>query len=173
MIREEEVFKIGKFIKPHGIKGEISFSFDNDIFDKTDCPYLICLIDGIFVPFFVKEYRFKNSETALVTLDDINTDIKAKRFSGMEVYFPRKYFKETDEVEYSLDFFKDFKVIDDNLGEIGTIISVDDSTINILFLLTTSDGDDLIIPASEDFITEVDTTDKILYMNLPEGLIEN
>ena len=79
MIKEDEVFKIGKFIKPHGIKGEISFAFDNDIFDKADCPYLICLIDGIYVPFFVKEYRFKGAETALITLEDITSDLQAKR----------------------------------------------------------------------------------------------
>ena len=36
MLKKEDVFKIGQFAKPHGIKGEISFAFDNDIFDKAD-----------------------------------------------------------------------------------------------------------------------------------------
>ena len=32
MIREEEVYQIGKLGKTHGVKGEISFLFDDDVF---------------------------------------------------------------------------------------------------------------------------------------------
>ena len=46
MIRKEEVYKIGIFNKPHGIHGELSFTFTDDIFDRADCDYLICLLDA-------------------------------------------------------------------------------------------------------------------------------
>ena len=36
MIREDDVYKIGRLGKPHGVKGEITFMFDDDIFDRTD-----------------------------------------------------------------------------------------------------------------------------------------
>lgn len=170
MIREDEVFKIGKFTKPHGIKGEISFAFDNDVFSKVDCPYLICLINGIYVPFFIKEYRFKGTDTALITIEDVETEVQAKRFSGLEVYFPRKYFNEDIDAEYSLDYFIGFEVIDGAKGTIGTIIDIDDSTINTLFLLESA-GEEIIIPASDDFITDIDPIKKKLYTQLPEGLI--
>lgn len=173
MIREDEVRRIGKFIKPHGIKGEITFAFDSDIFDKADCPYLICLIDNILVPFFVKSYRFKGSDTVLVLLEDIKSEIEAKRFSGLSVYFPRKYFDENEEVEFTLNYFIDFTVVDKESGEIGTITDVDESTINTLFLLKRKgNGDNMIIPASDDFITNIDSDKKILYVDLPEGLID-
>lgn len=58
MIRKEEVYKIGIFNKPHGIHGELSFTFTDDIFDRADCDYLICLLDGIFVPFLWKNIVF-------------------------------------------------------------------------------------------------------------------
>ena len=66
MIKKEEVYKIGLFNKPHGIHGELQFTFTDDIFDRVDCDYLICLLDGIFVPFFIEEYRFRSDSTALV-----------------------------------------------------------------------------------------------------------
>lgn len=173
MIREDEVLRIGKFIKPHGIKGEITFAFDNDIFDRADCPYLICLINNILVPFFVKSYRFKGSDTALILLEDIGSEIEAKRFNGLSVYFPRKYFDENEEVEFTLNYFIDFTVIDKQFGEIGTITDVDDSTINTLFLLKKKGSDDnMIIPASDDFITDIDSDKKILYVDLPAGLVD-
>ncbi|MFC2264720.1 MAG: 16S rRNA processing protein RimM, partial [Prevotella conceptionensis] len=30
----DNFYKIGKLGKPHGVKGEISFHFDDDIFDR-------------------------------------------------------------------------------------------------------------------------------------------
>ena len=73
MIKKDEVFKIGIFNKPHGVKGEISFTFTDDIFDRVECEYLVCLLDGIFVPFFIEEYRFRSDTTALVKLEGVDT----------------------------------------------------------------------------------------------------
>ena len=54
MIKAEEVYKIGKLGKPHGLKGEINFLFDDDVFDRTDADYLVLEVDGILVPFFME-----------------------------------------------------------------------------------------------------------------------
>ena len=63
MIRQEEVYKIGKIGKPHGVKGELTLFFDDDVFDRVDADYLVLLIDGILVPFYFEEWRFKSGET--------------------------------------------------------------------------------------------------------------
>ena len=68
MIKKEEVYKIGLFNKPHGIHGELQFTFTDDIFDRVDCDYLICLLDGIFVPFFIEEYTPPNVPECSPTL---------------------------------------------------------------------------------------------------------
>lgn len=174
MIRETEVLKIGKLIKPHGVKGEISFLFENDIFDKADCPYLVCLIDNIFVPFFIEEYRFKGKDTALVKFEDIDSEEKARRLSGVEVFYPKKYFTEfsDDEIDYSWSYFLGFKVVDSVFGKVGEIVAVDESTMNVLFCLEKPSGEELIIPAAEDFIDRVDDENETLYLTLPDGLIE-
>ena len=36
MINSEDVFKIGQFAKPHGIKGEITLLIDYDVSDSWD-----------------------------------------------------------------------------------------------------------------------------------------
>lgn len=173
MIRESEVFRIGKFLKPHGIKGEISFAFDNDVFDRVDCPYLVCCIDGIFVPFFIKEYRFKGKETALITFEGVDSEPKAQRFSGLDVYFPRKYHEEEadEDLNYSWDFFIGFKAIDEQKGELGVIEAVDDKTINTLFLIRNHEAE-YIVPANEDFIVGIDAKEKVIQLSLPDGLLD-
>ena len=90
MIKKEEVYKIGLFNKPHGIHGELQFTFTDDIFDRVDCDYLICLLDGIFVPFFIEEYRFRSDSTALVKLEGVDSAERARMFTNIEVYFPVK-----------------------------------------------------------------------------------
>ena len=54
MIKKEDVFKIGQFAKPHGIKGEIALVTNSDVFDDSDDPYIVCEMDGILVPFFIE-----------------------------------------------------------------------------------------------------------------------
>ena len=54
MIKRDELIKIGVFNKPHGVQGELAFTFTDDIFDRSECPYVVCEIDGIFVPFFIE-----------------------------------------------------------------------------------------------------------------------
>ena len=73
MIRQEEVYKIGKIGKPHGVKGEVSLRFSDDVFDRVDAEYLVLEVDGILVPFFMEEYRFRTDEVALVKFEGIDT----------------------------------------------------------------------------------------------------
>ena len=55
---------------------------------------------------------------------------------------------------------------------VGTLDRVDDSTLNLLFEVTTPEGDDLLIPASNDLIEEVSAEKKEIRMAIPEGLLD-
>lgn len=177
MIKESEVFKIGTLAKTHGLQGEIAFRFDSDIFDRVDCPYFVLKVDGILVPFFIEEYRFKGSETALITFTDINSEEKASRLQGLDVYFPRSYYEESEgdeDVDLSWDYFIGFSAIDKHLGELGVITNVDTQTINTLFLIQNDNGSgEIIVPAVEEFIVEIDSEQKIIYFEFPEGLVDS
>lgn len=173
MIRQEEVFKIGKIGKPHGVKGEVSLMFEDDVFDRVDADYLVLLIDGILVPFFFEEYRFKSDETALVKFCDIDTKEQAQELTGCDVYFSRKLSEDGRE-DMSLNEAENFKLLDANNDNslIGTVKSVDYSTVNTLFNVEMPDGKEIMIPASEDFIIDIDTEKHFIVVDLPEGLLD-
>lgn len=171
MIRKEEVYKIGVINKPHGVKGEVSFTFTDDIFDRVDCDYLILLIDGILVPFFIEEYRFRSDNSALVKFEDVDTAEKARMFTNVEVFFPMKYVEEQDEVT-SWNYFVGFEVNDVNHGILGRIVDVDDVTINVLFVIEKEDGSEILLPAHEEFILDIDHKKKCVKVDIPEGLLE-
>lgn len=171
MIRKEEVYKIGVINKPHGVRGEVSFTFSDDIFDRADCDYLVLLLDGIFVPFFIEEYRFKSSNVALVKFEGVDTAEKARMFTNVEVYFPIRYAEEDGDAALPWNIFEGFKVIDKNHGFLGEIVGVDDSTINVLFVIE-KEGKELLLPAHEEFILDVDRGNKAVHVDVPDGLLD-
>ena len=167
MIRKEDVYRIGKLGKTHGVRGEISFLFDDDVFDRVDADYLILSIDDILVPFFIEEYRFKTDSNALMKFEGIDTQERARELTGCEVYFPHEL-ADSDEDTISWAAIVGFDITDaDSNRTIGRIAAVDDSTINILFELE----DGRLIPASEDLITAIDQQARTITMRLPVGLL--
>ena len=167
MIKKEEVYKIGRLGKSHGIKGEISFQFDDDVFDRVDADYLVLEIDGILVPFFMEEYRFRSDSLALVKFCDIDTQERASELTGCDVYFPRDLADEDDTP--TLASLVGFDLIEaSNNKKVGTIASIDDSTANILFEME----DGKLIPATDDLITRIDMQKRTITMQIPEGLLD-
>jgi len=172
MIRKEDVFKIGRLGKPHGIKGELSFMFTDDVFDRVDADYIVVETDGILVPFYIEEYRFRTDETALLKLEGIDTMDRAREFTNCDVFFPREL-AEADDGELTWAQIVGFTLVDDIYNKvIGNVRSVDDSTQNILFEVESPEGKSLLVPAAEDLITDVDQEKKQIRVQLPEGLLD-
>ncbi len=172
MIRRDELIKIGRFNKPHGVHGEISMTFTDDAFDRCDSPYIVCLVEGIFVPFFIEEYRFKNDSTALIKLCDVDSETDAAAFTLLDVYYPKRYYVESDDAATLGDYFIGFTVVDSEKGTLGSVVAIDDATANILFVVASPDGGELLIPAQETFVDSIDEEARIIHMHLPEGLLD-
>lgn len=171
MILKSSLFPIGQVVKPHGVNGEMSFTFTSNIFDRENVPYFVFEMDGIMVPFFVDEYRFKGRTTALLKLDGVKDDNQARLFSGLTLYVSNKYLEKVEDAEIELDYFAGFSIVDAEKGLLGVILEVDQTTENILFVIPNGD-DEILIPAGEEYIREIDHDKKMIYMELPEGLLD-
>lgn len=171
MVNREDVFKIGRLGKPHGVKGEISFQFDDDVFDRVDADYLFVEIEGLLVPFFMEEYRFRSDDVALMTFEGIDTEDKASELTGCDVYFPRSLADSDDATNVSKAEIIGYHVIDANTDKVvGTINAIDDSTVNLLFDVNTG-KDDVLIPANPELIKEIDRKARTITISIPEGLL--
>lgn len=168
MIRQEDVYKIGRLGKAHGVKGEVSFQFDDDIFDRVDADYLVLDIDGILVPFFMEEYRFRSDSVCLVKFCNVDTQQRAQELTGCDVFFPRALAEEGDE-KPSLSMLVGFEIVNAANGKtVGRVAAIDDSTANILFEME----DGMLIPANDDLIEVIDAEQQQIKMNIPQGLLE-
>lgn len=173
MIREEEVFYIGYLSRSRGIDGELELVFTDDAFDRGDSEYLVLKLDGILVPFFWEEYRFKNADTAILKFEDIDTNTAAKPLVGKEVYYPCGHGADDadDGGLRSLKAFTGFRVCQEG-RELGVVAAVDDSTANTLLYVRTPDGGELIVPLHEDFVADCDLKRRTLSLALPDGVLD-
>ena len=168
MIRENEVYKIGQIGRTHGIKGEVTFNFTDDVWDRAESEYLILRVEGILVPFFLEEYRFRSDTTALLKFLDYDSANDVQFLVGCEVFFPHALTPEVGEDdEYTWRYFTGFDLFDEAAGHIGTIDYVDETTQNVLFQV----GQRL-IPAAEEWIKDINHKERTIHMTLPEGLLD-
>lgn len=172
MIAEESVYKVGSLTRVHGLKGEISFAFTDDVWDRVDADYLVLRVDGILVPFFLEEYRFRSYSVALLKFVDIDNADDALPYVGCDVYFPFDLTPEDAPEDLRWSNFTGFSVfLKDVEGTVGTISHVDDSTANVLFTIDMASGE-VLVPAVEEFIVDVDYASRRLTLDLPEGLLD-
>lgn len=167
MLKKEDFVYYGKFLKPHGTKGEIGLQSDGFTLGD-DCDFVACDIDGILVPFFFETIRSKSSDISIVKVERMESAEDVRFLTNRDAYIPRQWVEESEELTWS--YFKGFKAIDTELGELGEIVDVDDSTMNTLFVVE-GENDETLIPAQEEFIVNIDHENKEIIFELPEGLV--
>lgn len=167
MLRKEDFVYYGKFLKPHGTKGEIGLEGDSILLGE-ECDFVACDIDGILVPFFFETRRTKNRDTLIVKIERMESAEEVRFLTNREVYIPREWTEDSEALSWS--FFRGFIAVDENLGELGEITDIDESTINTLFVID-NDGEEILVPAQEEFITGIDQENREILFNLPEGLV--
>ena len=175
MIEENTVYEIGTITRTHGVRGEVAFLFTDDVWDRVEADYLFLRLDGLLVPFFLEEWRFRSDSVALLKFEDIDCANAAGRLVGAPVYFPKDLTpSEVDDEDLTWRMFTGFQVwqtaaVSPTL--LGTVSGVDERTANTLLYITTPEGREVIIPAVEEFIISADHQARSLLADIPEELL--
>lgn len=174
MINEKNLFEIGKLLKPNGIDGEITLLFNKPEFADLDTAYYFFALDGMYIPFFVEEFTYNTDVTARIKFKGVDSIEEASTFSEAMVLLPDKLLKNNFEkealYETKWDKFIGYTVLDESSTEIGDIENVDSSTLNILFNVNSGE-EEVLIPATDDFIIKIEPELKQLHLKLPDGLL--
>lgn len=163
----------GEFNKPHGIKGEISASFD----PRVDIDALRCVVaevNGLFVPFFIDGVRSRGADAVLLTIDGITDENEAKLLSRKPLYVlngdEALAADDEDDGFYAEDLVG-FNALDEEGAVIGKISGVDDATANVLFVIDRPDGSEALVPVADEFIDGIDPETATITLRLPDGLL--
>ncbi len=175
MIQKNNLFEIGKILKPHGVGGELTVLFNKADFAEIPTDFYFFQIEGTYIPFFVEDFRFNSDVTARIKFEGIDTIEEASIYNTILVLVPYELITEVNtEVELlsTWDQYIGFTVIDENSTLLGTIKKVDSTTLNVLFIVI-KENEEFLIPATNDFILKIDLEKKVLHLNLPEGLLDD
>ena len=171
MILHSEVFPAGRINKLRGTRGELVFSANSDLLYNEEIEYFIFEIEGILVPFFIEEIRAGNGNQGTLKFEGIDNENDARMFAGLTFFLPEKFLEHTDASDVELNYFAGFTILDKKAGKAGVIIDIDQSTENALFVVQNGENE-ILIPITNDFITSIDHKKKIIFTELPDGLLE-
>ena len=165
-----DLVKIGEILRTHGYKGEavIKLSIDFDRFKKTELIFLI--IDGNTVPFFFsyppKPYK---KSGLLVKFDTVDSDTEIEKIINAPVLVQSSnIILDTEEKIFIPENFEVFNK-DVLIGKSGSYLNIPSNPILTVY---TPDDKEILIPVNEHFLKSIDTENKIIIFDLPEGLID-
>jgi 16S rRNA processing protein RimM len=175
MLRIEDCYLAGTFTKTHGVKGELVAKKNSELLAKNKLESVLVDIDGGLVPFFIPKNGItpRNHSTVRIVIEDMDTEAKAQRFIGCDIYIPMKDVPEfiADADDLDPNVLIGFLYIDKEKGKLGEIEDIQDYSGNIVLVITVNDREVLIPFADENFI-EIDEENKTITMETSEGLID-
>ena len=165
-----DCYCLGRITKPWGVKGQLVLFLDVDSPDDyLDLDSAFVEIKGQLVPHFFHIDNI-NGNKAVATFEDLTPE-QAGALVGHELYLPLDLLPKLDGNRFYFHEVIGFTVIDERLGEIGTCQDFLEVSNNPIMQVN-HNGTEILIPASQQFVTQVDRENRILHVSTPEGLVE-
>ena len=170
-MRVEDCYQLGYVTKPHGLKGEVMIYLDVDYpEDYEEMESLLLLQKHQLVPFFIEHLSLQPGSKAIVKFEDVDTREAASKISGLEIYLPDTELPELDEDQFYYHEIVGYKMNqhDEVVGIIKAVISTGPQE---LFEVQ-SEGFEFLVPIVDEIVIAIDHENKIVTVELPDGLIE-
>ncbi len=167
-----QIVEIGTIKRVHGVAGEfqIALTPNTQPTELNKLESVFILIDAIPVPFFIENIRGNSPDIVIVKFDTINSANEAVEFVGLKVMANLKRKKVRREI--SLEDLAGFQLIDQVGSLIGAIVAYEEYSANAVFFVKDLKGNEVIIPASEEIILDVNLEARSITVQLPEGLLD-
>lgn len=168
---KDEFFYLGTLTRPFGLKGELCAFFDTDNPERyTQLDALFLDLDGEKIPYTVEHIAYRGNNQFVIKFDGIGPN-ECREFAQVELYLPLSQLPPLDGNRFYFHEVIGFTVIDERLGEIGTCQDFLEVSNNPIMQVN-HNGTEILIPASQQFVTQVDRENRTLHVSTPEGLVE-
>ena len=168
---DEPVFVvIGKFRKPHGIRGEVRMTV------LTDFPDLIEIGQKVYVGQNYQAYKIKSLRwhggDLLVSLEDMLDRTAVEIFRNIMIYMKSEDMPAPPEGEYYLHQLVGIDVVTDQGKNLGRLKEVILTGANDVYLVGSPEEKEILLPAIEEVILEINLEDRIMLVHIIPGLLE-
>lgn len=171
-MNKENCFQLGTIAKLHGFKGEVSLFLDvTNPSDYDDLEMIFVDLNDQLTPFFIEHSKIRNNGYLTVKLENIDSEIAAKRIVRRKVYLPEEILPVLEGNNFYDHEIVGYTVIDKNYGEVGILEMVIDNKVNPLLQIN-HNGTEVLLPLIDGLIQKLEREKRELYVNAPQGLIE-
>ncbi len=171
----DDCFYLGYFSKVIGTKGELALKLD------VDSPSSYLNLNLLFiqtspaeknlVPFFIISCSLQNNGLLRCSFEDVTNQETSKSLVGMSVFLPLEQLPSLGDQQFYFHEIANFEVFDSVKGAIGKVEKVIEySTSNLLAILF--EDKEILVPITDETIERIDKSEKKIYLNCPEGLID-
>ncbi len=168
---KNECFNLGYISKRVGNFGELAFVLDVDnpkSYQKLETVFVE--LNNTLVPFFIKKIQLRGN-TAVVTIEGIDTIEKAEEITKSSLYLPLEFLPKLIGKKFYFHEMPGYSVIDKTYGAIGIIEKILDFPQQAIFQIKYGEHE-ILIPARDEFILTVDRLKKQIELDAPQGLID-
>lgn len=167
----DSCYQLGYVIKPHGLKGDVSIYIDADepqVYKNLES--VLIQRDNNLVPFFISKIKV-SGQKAILSLEDSPDIESAQLLKGSALYLPLSALPELTDTQFYFHEIIGFIVEDENLGEVGPVITVYDAGPQDLLAIEHK-GKEVLLPINDETVKKVDKNKKLIFVNMPAGLLD-
>ena len=171
-MQKENCFYLGKVVSKYSFKGEVLVKVDADepaIYENMESVFVS--IGNNLIPFFIDRCRLHKSALLRIDFEEVKDEAAANRIMGAEIYLPLTMLPPLSGNKFYYHEVIGFTLVDEEHGDIGSIVSVNDSASQVLFEAKKEDKE-LLIPVTDDIIVKVDRETKTIHVRTPDGLVD-
>lgn len=166
-------FLLGRVLKTHGIRGELTVYLDTNHPERyTKMKSLFLETEGQLKQFKVISCKLSSHpQQAIVRLEGLTKIEEAEAYLKCSIYQPLSMLPKPAKNDFYFHEIIGFEVIDLKEGSLGPLSNIYDLPKHAVGEADWQ-GRKLLFPLREPIITEIDRTNKILKVDLPEGLAD-
>jgi 16S rRNA processing protein RimM len=166
-----QYFKIGKLAASHGLNGDLVLQ--HSLGKKTSLKGLETIFIETtkenFIPYFIEKTSIKNDEQVFIKLEGIDNKETARKLTPKEVWLSEDDFSKFAAKAAPISLLG-YTIVDGE-EKLGEVIEVIEQPHQVLCTILYK-GKEAFIPIHDESLEKMDKKNKILHVNLPDGLLD-
>jgi len=171
-MNKNNFYYLGKITRKFSFKGELIIFLDaDDSSDYHNLKKVFIRNENSYIPYFISKISKYKNNSIRVKFEDIIDEESATELINKEIFLPIDELPELSGKKFYYHEVIGYMIHDITAGEIGDIEYINDQTSQHLFVVN-KNGKEILIPINDDFILNLDRTNKIINLKLPDGLLK-
>ena len=167
----EDLLKVGVITTTHGVRGEVKVFPTTDNAERfLDLEYILLDTGKELRKLEIQNVKFFKN-LAILKFKGIDNINDIEMYKGRDLWIPREEGQELGEDEYYIADLLGLSVILEDGTHFGTLKDVMETGANDVYVVSTDEGKEVLLPAIKESILKVDLEQNQMTIHLMKGLL--